>query len=164
MTVEIHPDAQVSNLADIEDSIRGSIIRIGPHSVVDSFVKIKPAGGNGDLIIGANCQINSGCVIYTGNGIHIGNGVLIAANTTLAAANHEFSRRDIPIYQQGHSSERNGIVVEDDVWIGANCVLLDGTHIEAGAIVAAGSVVRGNLPGFGIFAGTPATQIGIRSK
>lgn len=164
MTLDIHSDASISALADIEDSIRGTIIRIGSKSVVDSFVKIKPAGGNGNLVIGSNCQINSGCVIYTGNGIQIGNGVLIAANTTVAATNHEFARRDLPIYMQGHSTEHAGIVIEDDVWIGANCVLLDGAYIGTGSIVAAGSVVRGKLSQFGVFAGIPAVQIGARPK
>ena len=40
--IVLHPTARVSNLADIEDSVRGSRIVVGPHAVIDSFVKIKP--------------------------------------------------------------------------------------------------------------------------
>lgn len=71
--IEIDPSSRVSEFCDIEDSIRGSLIRIGAQCVIDSFVKIKPAGGSGDLIIGDQVIINSGCVLYTGNGITIGN-------------------------------------------------------------------------------------------
>ena len=46
--ISIHESAQVSQLADIEDSVRGSLIEIGPETQIDSFVKIKPAGGDGD--------------------------------------------------------------------------------------------------------------------
>jgi acetyltransferase-like isoleucine patch superfamily enzyme len=49
--------------------------------VIDSFVKIKPTGGSGDLVIGSRSVVNSGCVLYTGNGIRIGNHVAIAANS-----------------------------------------------------------------------------------
>ena len=73
--IVIHPDARVSALADIEDSVRGTRIEVGARSVIDSFVKIKPAGGNGDLVIGERTVINSGCVLYTGQGLRIGNDV-----------------------------------------------------------------------------------------
>ena len=94
--IEIDPTAQVSKFADIEDSVRGTRIVIGARAVVDSFVKIKPAGGSGDVTIGEGSYINSGTVIYSGNGVTIGKGVLVAANCTFAAANHAFARVDVP--------------------------------------------------------------------
>ncbi len=51
------------------------------------------------------------------------------------------------------------MVIEEDVWIGAQCVLLDGTYIERGAIIAAGSVVRGRVSAYSIWAGTPARHL-----
>jgi virginiamycin A acetyltransferase len=163
MTIEIHPTAKVSSLADIEDSVRGTRIVIGPNSFIDSFVKIKPAGGSGDFIIGSNVTINSGCVFYTGNGIHIGNSVLIAANCVFAPTNHEFESRDTLIRHQGFKASRGGIIVEDDVWLGANTVLLDGTKIGVGAVVGAHSLVRGELQPFSISSGTPLELKGFRS-
>lgn len=157
--IEIHPDARVSPLADIEDSMRGTRIRIGALSVIDSFVKIKPAGGSGDLTIGEKVTVNSGCVFYTGNGITIGNEVAIAANCTLAPVNHSFLDTDIPIIRQGFLPSRGGILIEDDVWIGANCVVLDGAVIRRGCVVGAGSVVRGELDAFGVYAGNPLEKI-----
>ena len=55
----ISPTARISPLADLEDSVRGSEIRIEDGAVIDSFVKLKPAGGNGNVRIGRNCSINS---------------------------------------------------------------------------------------------------------
>lgn len=158
----LSPTAKVSPLADIEDSVRGSRIVVEDGAVIDSFVKIKPAGGSGDVIVGSGSVINSGCVLYTGNGIRLGANVLIAANCTLAPTNHEYRDPDRPIREQGFMESRGGIVVEDDVWIGANCVLLDGASLGKGCIVGAGSVVRGALEPYSINVGTPTRIVGWR--
>ena len=161
--LDIHPDARVSALADIEDSVRGSRIVVGARSVIDSFVKIKPAGGSGDVVIGESTIINSGCVLYTGNGIRIGNQVSIAANCTFAPVNHAFHSRNVPIQQQGFAPSKGGIVIEDDVWIGANCVLLDGAVLRRGCVVGAGSIVRGELAEYSVHAGQPLKLMGMRT-
>lgn len=160
--IEIDPSAHISSLADIEDSVRGTKIVIGARTVVDSFVKFKPAGGVGDVVIGPDCVINSGCVLYTGNGIIIGKGVAIAANCTFAPTNHEFKRSDLPIRSQGFAASKGGIVVEDDVWIGANCVLLDGARLRKGCVIAAGSVVRGEISACSVQGGNPLAILGWR--
>ena len=160
--IDINPSARVSPLADIEDSVRGTRIVIGARTMIDSFVKIKPAGGSGDLIIGNDTAINSGCVLYTGNGLVIGNGVAVAANCTFAPVNHEFLDRNRPIRTQGFRPSKGGIVIEDDVWIGANCVLLDGAVLRQGCVVAAGSVVRGELAAYKVYAGSPVREVGQR--
>src|ERR1700743_3047864 len=112
MVLKIDPTAKVSPLADIEDSIRGPGIAIGPRSVVDSFVKIKPAGGVGDVVIGADCAINSGTVIYTGNGVVIGDAVAIAANCTLAPTNHAVADTTRRIREQGLQPYKGVSVIE----------------------------------------------------
>jgi acetyltransferase-like isoleucine patch superfamily enzyme len=160
--IEIHETAKVSSLAEIEDSLKGSRIVIGANSMIDSFVKIKPVGGTGDLIIGTNVSINSGAVIYTGNGITIGNDVAIAANCTLAPVNHEYKSRHQLIRKQGFRPSKGGIVIEDDVWIGANCVLLDAAYLRQGCVIAAGSIVRGEVPAYSINGGNPLKVIGWR--
>lgn len=162
--IEIHSTARVSPLADIEPSIRGTRVVVGPHSIIDSFVKVKPVGGTGDVIIGKRSFINSGCVLYSGNGIRIGDGVLIAANCTLAAVNHAFDALDIPIIDQRFQPSRGGIVIENNVWIGANSVLLDGAVIRSGVVVAAGSLVRGELLSGGLYGGNPASLIRQRGR
>lgn len=160
--IEIHPTARVSPLADIEDSVRGTRIVISAGVVIDAFVKIKPAGGAGDLIIGEETVINSGCVLYTGHGIRIGRGCAIAANCTFAPVNHEYRRRDLPIRAQGFAPSRGGIVLGDDVWLGAGCVLLDGSRLGQGCVVGALSLVRGELTDWGVYAGRPLRKIGER--
>lgn len=160
--IEIHPTARVSALADIEDSTRGSRIVLGAHSVIDSFVKIKPAGGIADVVIGERVTINSGCVLYTGNGITIGNDVAIAANCTFAPVNHAYKDKDRLIREQGFLPSRGGVIIEDDVWIGANCVLLDGSRLRRGCVLGAGSVVRGDIPAYTVWAGEPIRLLGRR--
>ena len=59
-------------------------------------------------------------------------------------------------------ASRGGIVVEDDVWIGANVVLLDGAIVRRGAVVAAGSVVNGEVPAYSVGAGQPLQTVGYR--
>ena len=162
MTLKIDPTARISPLADIEDSVRGTVIQVGPRTAIDSFVKIKPAGGVGDVVIGADCAINSGVVIYTGNGVTIGDAVAIAANCTLAPTNHAIADRSRHIRLQGFQPSKGGIVIEDDVWLGSNVVVLDGAVIRQGAVIAAGSVVRGEVPAYEIYAGVPAKRIGTR--
>lgn len=160
--IKIHPSANISKSCDIEDSIRGTRIVVGEKSVIDSFVKIKPAGGVGDLIIGSRTVINSGCVLYTGNGITIGNDVAIAANCTIAPVNHEYSQRNMVIRKQGFRNSKGGIVIEDDVWIGANCVILDGAILRRGCVIGAGAVIRGEISEYTVNVGQPLKVIGMR--
>lgn len=160
--LNISSKAKISPLADIEDSIRGSKITIEDGVVIDSFVRIKPVGGRGDIVIGLNTYINSGTVIYSGNGIIIGAHCLIAANCTLAPVNHAFKDRSKLIHEQRFQPSRGGILVEDDVWIGSGAVLLDGAILRRGCIVGALSLVRGELPPYSINVGNPSRIIGYR--
>ena len=130
--------------------------------LTDHFVKVKPAGGSGDLIIGEHVVINAGCVFYTGHGVRIGNHVAIAANCTFAPVNHAYCDKSRLIREQGFLPSKGGIVVEDDVWIGSNCVLLDGATLRRGCVVAAGSIVRGELAEYTVYAGQPLLPIGRR--
>ncbi|MFE0839392.1 acyltransferase [Achromobacter insolitus] len=155
--------AKISPLADIERSVRGSSVTIGDHVTIDSFVKIKFAGGDGDVHVADHAYLNSGVVIYSGHGVSIGRGTLIAANTTLAPTNHEYRRSDLTIIEQRFMPSKGGIVIEDDCWIGANCVLLDGCRLGRGCVVAAGTVLRGEWPEYAVIAGNPAAVIRYRT-
>jgi len=158
----ISEHAKISRLADIEDSVKGTRIVIAENVTIDAFVKIKPAGGMGDVTIGAGTYINSGTVIYSGNGVTIGRDVLIAANCTLAPTNHEYGSRDKRIVEQRFRPSKGGIVIEDDVWIGVNTVILDGAIIRQGCVVGACSLVKGELEPYFVYAGIPLVKIGER--
>lgn len=133
--IKIDPTARFSPFADIEESHSWNDYLIGSGVIIVALVKFKPAGGLGDIVIGAN--------------------VLIAANCTLAATNHSFKEPDTQIRMQGFQKSRGGILIEEDIWIGANSVLLDGTHVGRGAVVAAGSVVRGLVAAHTVQGGNP---------
>ena len=154
--------AKISEFSDIEESIRGSKLTILSGTVIDSFVKIKFVGGLGDVSIGSDCYLNSGCVLYSGNGISIGNDVLVAANCTIAATGHQYFERSKSIRSQGFLDSLGGVLIEDDVWIGANSVILDGSIIRKGVVVGANSLVRGELISNGIYSGSPVRLLGFR--
>jgi len=162
--LNIAKTADVSPLAHIEDSVRGTTIEIEDHVYIDSFVRIRPVGGSGNVRIGKNSFINAGTVIFSGNGIDIGEWVLIAPNCTLAPTNHGYASRETTIRHQGFLPSKGGIVIEDDVWIGAGCVLLDGSILQQGCIIGDGSLVRGEIEAYSIQSGNPLQKIGMRGE
>lgn len=157
--VEISDTAVISPLAHLIPSVRGTRMVIGARTQVMEFVVLKCVGGVGDIVIGADCYLNAHCVLYSGNGIRIGNDVLLAPGTIIAPANHAMDRRDVPIRLQGFMPSRGGVIIDDDVWVGANSVLIDGAHIGQGAVIAAGSVVTGIVPAYEIWGGVPARKL-----
>jgi len=158
-TLQVDPTAWVSPDARIHRSQRGTRIVIGAHTQIYDYVVIRAVGGTGDIVIGEHCYINPHCVLYSGSGIRFGNYVLVGPGCSIVPANHAIDRTDIVMRKQGFMASRGGVVVEDDVWIGANCVILDGTHIETGTVIAAGSVVSGRITGRSIWGGNPCRLI-----
>ena len=103
--------------------------------------------------------------------IWIGNYVAIARHSFVRTADHCFGDVDIPIMNQGHNFKSinykgnfYSIVIEDDVWVGANAVLVSGAHIGKGSIIGAGSVVSGFVPAYSIVVGNPGRVMGRRRK
>lgn len=160
---EISDEAIISEDARIFPSVRGTRIVVGSYTHIYEFVVIRAVCGDGDIVIGEHCYINPHCVLYSGNGITLGNHVLIGPGTKIMAANHAYSNPEMLIRHQRFAPSKGGVIIEDDVWVGANCVLLDGTHIEQGSVVAAGSVVRGRVSAYSVFGGTPAKLIKYRA-
>lgn len=111
---------------------------------------------NGELIVGDNVSIAENVTVNASEKgkIVLGNYVLIAPNTVLRASDHVTTRADQTIREQGHTGGE--IIVEDDVWIGANCVIVAGTRIGKGAVIAAGAVVAKDVEPYTIVGGVPA--------
>ena len=80
----------------------------------------------------------------------------------MVASGHNF-RKGTLIVNQGWNVDKRNIIIEDDVWIGANSVILPGITIEQGAVIGAGSVVTKDVPSYAIVAGNPAKIIKYRS-
>lgn len=89
--------------------------------------------------------------------IIVGKNVLIASNTTILSRTHIFSELDTPINTQGY--ENKTVIIEDDVWIGANSTILYGVIIGKGSIIAANSVVTKDVDAYSIVGGVPAKFI-----
>jgi acetyltransferase-like isoleucine patch superfamily enzyme len=99
------------------------------------------------------------------SGVYIGNQLMFGPNTYIRAANHSFDN-DKPIQEQGldfktviFNKKSFSIVIEDNVWIGANCIILSGAHIGTGSVLNAGSVVSSIIPEGSIVAGNPGRII-----
>ena len=110
---------------------------------------------NCELIIGQKVYVNSYCFLQ--GDIEIGNHVMLAPFVSIFGGSHKFSDKKVPMDSQGYT--RQGIKIEDDVWIGSHAVILDGAVIKKGAIIAAGSVVKGTVEEYEIVAGIPAERI-----
>lgn len=108
----------------------------------------------GTIEIGANSFINEMCAIFTPDGdIKIGKDVLIGPVTVIHTFAHNFHRTDLPIQQQGGTGK--GIIIEDDVWIGAHCTILGGVRIGAHSIIGAHSLVNKSIPPHSVAYGVP---------
>jgi galactoside O-acetyltransferase len=115
----------------------------------------------GECVIGEGTSINANVHIGAADGrIDIGRKVLIGPNCVLRAADHEFADSRRAISEQGHRPGE--IVLEDDVWLGANVVVTRNVRIGAGAVVGAGSVVTSDIPPYAMAAGVPARVIRMR--
>ncbi len=136
--------------------IHGGSIEIGSKNEFLYGVQLLSYGGK--ISIGNNCSISPYSIIYGhGKGTIIGNDVLIAAHSIFIPANHNFANKEININQQGLNSK--GIIIADNVWIGARVTVLDGVKIGKGSIIAAGSVVVNDVEPFTVVGGVPAKFI-----
>lgn len=157
-----HENSKIASNVIIEISTRGTNTLIGKGSVIDDFVKIKHVGGAGDVCIGENVFINSFTIIYSGNGVKIGNNTAIGPNCSIVPINHKYNDRNKLISEQRFAESKGGVVIEEDVWIGAGVTILDGAFIRKGAVIGAGSLVNTEIEQYSINVGSPCRIIGHR--
>lgn len=159
MANKFHSTVKIGSFSSIEISSRGTDTIIDEGSVIDDFVKIKHVGGMGHIEIGKRVYLNSGTVVYSGNGIKIGDNVLIGPNCSLVPSNHKFDDLLKPIIEQGFMASKGGIIIENNVWLGANVTVLDGAIIKKGCVIGANSLVVGELEEYGIYIGSPVRLV-----
>ena len=102
------------------------------------------------VTIGDNSGIGKDCELH--GEVHIGNHVMMAPECVFYTRNHETSRLDVPMGQQGETVPR-AIYVGDDVWLGRRVMVMSGVHIGDGCIIAAGAVVTKDIPPFSVAGG-----------
>ncbi|HRQ37946.1 MAG TPA: acyltransferase [Chloroflexota bacterium] len=130
-----------------------SIVMHGAVLHVYNFRGLPQSG----ITIGKDSLVGEYTVIRGQGGVTIGDRVYTSPFTQIIAVNHVFADRTRPFVEQGITAE--GIVIEDDVWLGAGAVITDGVRVGKGAVVAAGAVVTKDVPPHTVVGGVPAKVI-----
>ncbi len=112
---------------------------------------------NAGIQIGKDSLVGEYSVIRGQGGVKIGDRVYTSPYTQIIAVNHVFNDPAKPFVEQGITAE--GIIIEDDVWLGAGAVITDGVTVGKGAVVAAGAVVTNDVPPHTVVGGVPARKL-----
>lgn len=131
----------------------GTIVMHGAILHVYNFRNMPHSG----IKIGKDCLVGEYSVIRGQGGVEIGDRVYTSPFTQIIAVNHVFDDPARPFVEQGITAE--GIVIEDDVWLGAGAIVTDGVRVGKGAVVAAGAVVTKDVPPHTVVGGVPAKPI-----
>lgn len=136
---------------------------LGYHINMHSSVKLLADRKDALIEIGDNTRIHGSC-IHAFNTITIGQNCLIAANCQIMdGSGHDLSFDDVS-KRLNTVGDAKPVVIKNNVWIGANCIIMPGVTIGEGSIVAAGSVVVKDVPEMCICGGNPAKVIKIYSS
>jgi len=148
---------------------KGAVISLGSHVVLNSNPWVNPAGISrkvtlaamsygSEIVIGDHTGL-SGVAVVAAKSVRIGNHVNIGVNTVIYDTDFHSLDWKVRRTDNGSQAAVAPVVIGDDVWIGANCIILKGVHIGARAVVAAGSVVTSDIPEDSVSAGNPARHI-----
>ncbi len=155
-------------------------IRLGANCVLDDFVVLDAKGESpegielgdnvyigrntvlsckdGSISIGDYSNIAANCSLLSESRIKLGKYVFIAGHCYIVAGgNHRFDDLSKPIMFQP-SISKGGVIIEDDVWVGAGCVILDGVHIGRGSVIGAGSILTQPVPEYSVVIGSRAVR------
>jgi acetyltransferase-like isoleucine patch superfamily enzyme len=134
--------------------LRAQGAKIGNNVVYFPQVWIEPGR---TLTVGNDVYFSLGVLVLTSGGVEIGDRVLIGYRSQIISANHIVPQGKGRIIDSGEIGKP--IRIGNDVWIGANCLILAGVQIGEGAVVAAGSVVKRDVEAFSVVAGYPARRL-----
>ncbi len=142
--VYLHACPQGITIGDNTFIMHGAILHVyNFRDLPHAFIRI-----GRDSLIG---ELN---VLRGQGGITVGDRVYTAPLVQILAVNHAYHDPTRPMVEQGITAE--GIVIEDDVWIGAGAIITDGVRVGCGAVVAAGAVVTADVPPHTVVGGVPA--------
>ena len=115
------------------------------------YGRVKHNGFLKNVKIGTSCFINDGVYFNSGPdaNIIIGNDVTLSNNVYITCMG-------LDLVSDGRTHIYNNVIIEDSVWIGANCTILKGVTIGKNSVVAAGSVVNKSVPPYSVVGGIPS--------
>ncbi|NEQ04518.1 MULTISPECIES: acyltransferase [unclassified Moorena] len=150
----------VENNVTLKCNLEDSAIHIGDRSIIRSSAMLISAQGK--IKIGSDCSVNPFCFLYGAGDLVIGNWVRIATHTVIVTSNYTFDDLDTPIDLQ--PSTKKGVIIEDDVWIGAGVRILDGCRIGKGSVIGAGTVLTKSVEPYSVVVGVPGKVIRKRGE
>ncbi len=134
-------------------------IRLGPGSGMHRGCYIWFYGARSlrstGISIGANTRINRNCCLDARGSLRIGDNVSISPEVAILTTQHDWRAPDFAL-------ESRPVVIEDNVWIGMRAMILPGTQVGRGAVIAAGAVASGSIPALAVVAGVPARTVAQR--
>ena len=141
---------------------KSAVFKIKGTVFIDHGAEIKEGcvlqnGKDEKIFIGKNVQLNPYVILYGGN-ISIMDNCMIAPHVVITTADHDFIQIDVPMRFAGIVNSAD-LIIEPDVWIGANAVILPGVTIGRHCVVAAGAVVTKDVPDNTLVGGVPAKVI-----
>lgn len=146
----------------LSDFSFGLSCSVKDYTVIDITNDPASSYGNAKITLEDYVYIGEGCNLRAaGSHIHIGAHTMIANNVIIIGSNHCIEI-GMPMRLQPWNLESAGVFIGKDCWIGSGSIILPGSNIGDGAIVAAGAVVRGNVVSGSIVGGVPARLIRMR--
>ena len=147
------------------DALSQNGVRLGDNVTVAKFSTLQCTGVIQELGVGITVGDYSAIGAYSflggQGGIQIGNNVIMGPKVNIFSEDHGFDDLETLIRLQ--PTRRQGVIIEDNCWVGANSTIVDGVHIHSGSVIAAGSVVTKDVPANSIVGGVPAKVIKVRS-
>jgi len=140
------------------DATRSPGVRFGDKVEINRFAYVQ--GGNGGVRVANRVRVNNFAIINGSGGVDIGDDTLIGPGVQIISYQHRYA---LGATIQSQPVDARPIRIGRDVWLGANAIILAGVSIGDGAVVAAGAVVREDVPAYTVVAGVPATMKKIRS-
>ncbi|MBQ0735331.1 acyltransferase [Aquimarina celericrescens] len=134
-------------------------IYFGDYSVIKEGANICACNKNSTISIGNRTTVGFYTFIYASEQIEIGNDCLIAPFVYIVDSDHSIAKDKLINMQPNTTSK---ITIEDDVWIATGAKILKGVTVGKGAVIAAGSVVKDDVPPYTIVGGIPAKTISKR--